>query len=36
VTESTNLFLGIKAGGNFYDVNTAAGLQTYNLMGDRL
>jgi hypothetical protein len=35
VTESTNLFLGIKAGGNFYDVN-AAGLQTYNLMGDRL
>jgi type IX secretion system PorP/SprF family membrane protein len=33
VTESTNLFLGIKAGGNFYDVNTA-GLQTYNLMGD--
>jgi type IX secretion system PorP/SprF family membrane protein len=33
VTESTNLFLGIKAGGNFYDVNTA-GLQTYNLMSD--
>lgn len=33
VTEATNLFLGIKAGGNFYNVNTA-GLQTYNVMSD--
>lgn len=33
VTESTNLYLGIKAGGNFYNVNTE-GLQTYNVMSD--
>lgn len=33
VTESTNLYLGLKAGGNFYDVNTS-GLQTYNIMSD--
>ncbi len=33
VTENTNLYLGIKAGGNFYDVNTT-GLQTYNVMSD--
>ncbi len=29
VSEKTNLFLGLKAGGNFYDVNTD-GLETYN------
>lgn len=33
VTESTNLYLGLKAGGNFYEVNTS-GLQTYNIMSD--
>ena len=33
VTESTNLYLGIKAGGNFYNVNTS-GLQTYNVTAD--
>lgn len=33
VTEATNLYLGIKAGGNFYNVNTE-GLQTYNVMSD--
>lgn len=33
VTESTNLYLGIKAGGNFYNVNTE-GLQTYNVISD--
>ena len=29
MSEQLNLFLGLKAGGNFYDVNTA-GLQTWN------
>lgn len=33
VTENTNLYLGLKAGGNFYDVNTI-GLQTYNVVSD--
>lgn len=33
VSENTNVYLGIKGGGNFYNVNTA-GLQTYNIMSD--
>ena len=33
VSESTNVYLGIKGGGNFYNVNTA-GLQTYNITSD--
>lgn len=33
VTENTQLYLGVKAGGNFYDVNTT-GLNTYNVVGD--
>ena len=33
LTRSTNLYLGIKAGGNFYNVNTE-GLQTYNVASD--
>jgi type IX secretion system PorP/SprF family membrane protein len=30
----TDLYLGIKAGGNFYDVNTS-GLETYNVQSDQ-
>lgn len=33
VSENTNVYLGIKGGGNFYNVNTA-GLQTYNITSD--
>lgn len=33
LTEKTDLFLGLKAGGNFYNVNSA-GLETYNLQSD--
>lgn len=33
VSEKANLYLGIKGGGNFYNVNTG-GLQTYNIMSD--
>lgn len=33
VTRSTDLYFGLKAGGNFYNVNTD-GLQTYNLASD--
>jgi type IX secretion system PorP/SprF family membrane protein len=33
MNETTNLYLGLKAGGNFYDVNSA-GLQTYNVYSD--
>jgi type IX secretion system PorP/SprF family membrane protein len=31
--DKTDLFLGLKAGGNFYDVNVN-GLETYNIMAD--
>lgn len=31
---TTDLYLGIKAGGNFYNVNTT-GLETYNMQSDR-
>ena len=31
---TTDLYLGIKAGGNFYDVNTS-GLETYNIQSDQ-
>lgn len=33
VSENTNVYLGIKGGGNFYNVNTA-GLKTYNVVSD--
>ena len=33
MNEATNLYLGIKAGGNFYNVNTS-GLKTYNIIED--
>lgn len=33
ISESTDLYLGLKAGGNFYEVN-ANGLTTYNLISD--
>jgi type IX secretion system PorP/SprF family membrane protein len=33
MNENTDLYLGIKAGGNFYDVNTS-GLETYNIISD--
>lgn len=33
MNETTDLYLGIKAGGNFYDVNTS-GLETYNIVSD--
>lgn len=33
VSEATELYFGIKAGGNFYSVNTS-GLETYNVMSD--
>jgi type IX secretion system PorP/SprF family membrane protein len=33
MNESSDLYFGIKAGGNFYDVNTS-GIQTYNLQSD--
>ncbi len=33
LTEGTDLYLGLKAGGNFYSVNTS-GLETYNIMAD--
>nr|WP_288834438.1 PorP/SprF family type IX secretion system membrane protein [uncultured Flavobacterium sp.] len=33
MSETANLYLGIKAGGNFYSVNTT-GLQTYNVESD--
>lgn len=33
MNETTDLYLGIKAGGNFYDVNTS-GLETYNIISD--
>jgi type IX secretion system PorP/SprF family membrane protein len=32
--EATDLYLGIKAGGNFYNLNTS-GLETYNVRADR-
>ncbi|WP_340066492.1 type IX secretion system membrane protein PorP/SprF [Ascidiimonas aurantiaca] len=35
VSRETHLFLGLKAGGNFFDVN-AGGLQTFNRTGDPL
>lgn len=33
MNETTDLYLGIKAAGNFYDVNTS-GLETYNIVSD--
>ena len=33
MNDATDLYLGIKAGGNFYDVNTT-GLETYNIIED--
>lgn len=33
MNETTALYLGIKAGGNFYNVNTS-GLETYNIISD--
>lgn len=33
VSEATELYFGLKAGGNFYSVNTS-GLETYNVMSD--
>lgn len=33
ISEDTDLYFGLKAGGNFYDVNVT-GLETYNLMSD--
>lgn len=33
VSEATELYFGLKAGGNFYSVNTS-GLETYNVMAD--
>ena len=33
MNENTDLYFGIKAGGNFYDVNTT-GLETYNIIED--
>ena len=33
MSEGTDLYLGLKAGGNFYSVNTS-GLETYNVMAD--
>ena len=33
LSEMTDLYLGLKAGGNFYSVNTG-GLETYNVMSD--
>lgn len=33
LTQKTNIFLGLKAGGNFYSVNTS-GLETYNIYSD--
>lgn len=33
ISESTDLYLGLKAGGNFYDINVN-GLNTYNLTSD--
>lgn len=33
MNETTDLYLGIKAGGNFYEVNTS-GLETYNIVSD--
>ncbi len=32
-TDELNVYLGLKAGGNFYNINTS-GLQTYDLMSD--
>lgn len=33
MNETTDLYLGLKAGGNFYKIN-AAGLETYNVVSD--
>ena len=33
LSEATDLYFGLKAGGNFYSVNTS-GLETYNVMSD--
>lgn len=33
LSEATDLYFGLKAGGNFYSVNTS-GLETYNVMAD--
>lgn len=33
LSEATNMYMGLKAGGNFYNLNTS-GLETYNVMTD--